>query len=86
MKVRNYLYKSTKVVYDAHLEEYQVYYKNWFFWKFDSCYKFDDTKDRQSGRHVHYCTREEAEERAITRAQAMLETVEVWKQSNFIYY
>ena len=35
------LFKQTRVIYDAHLEEYQVYYKNFLFWKFDSCYKFD---------------------------------------------
>ena len=38
------LYKSTKAIYDAHKKEYQVYYKNWFVWKYDSCYKFDEKK------------------------------------------
>jgi hypothetical protein len=78
------IYKSTKVIYDAHLKEYQVYYKNWFIWKFDSCYKFDEKK--ASYNPVHYCSEEQAKERAINRASAMLSTVEVWKQSNITYY
>jgi hypothetical protein len=80
-----HLYKSTKVIYDAHLKQYQVYYKNWFFWKLDSCYKFDD-EDLPRGYRIHYRTKKEAEERAIDRAKAMLETVEVWKQSQVFYY
>ena len=81
------LYKSTKVIFDAHLKEYQVYYKNWFFWKFDSCYKYDerDSRGYLINSH-HYCDKHEAEKRAIERAQAMLNTVEVWKQSQVFYY
>jgi hypothetical protein len=79
------LYKSTKVIYDAHLKQYQVYYKNWFTWKFDSCYKYDE-RDGINYTPVHYCTKEQAEERAINRAKAMLDTVEVWKQSQVLYY
>ena len=75
-----YIYKKTKVIYDAHLKEYQVYYKNWFVWKYDSCYKFDDT---QSKYPVHYSTKESAEQKAITRAQTMLSTVEVWSGSTY---
>lgn len=78
------MYKTTKVIYDAHLKEYQVYYKNWFFWHFDSCYKFDEKYP--SEHPVHYCSKPEAEKRAITRASAMLNTVEVWRQSNVVYY
>lgn len=82
-----HLYKSTKVIYDAHLKEYQVYYKNWFFWKYDSCYKFDERDSRgYITSQVHYCNKNQAEERAIHRAKAMLETVEVWKQSQVFYY
>ena len=78
------LYKSTKVVYDAHQKEYQVYYKTWWypFWRYDSFYKFDE----EPGRFVHYCNRKQAEERAVDRAKAMLETVEVWKQTNALYF
>ena len=81
------LYKSTKVIYDAHLKEYQVYYKNFLFWKYDSCYHFDerDSKGYLTS-PVHYCTSEQAQERAINRAKAMLDTVEVWKQSQVLYY
>lgn len=78
-----HLYKSTKVIYDAHLKEYQVYYRNWFIWKFDSCYKFDENYPRQP---IHYCSKTDAEKRAIDRAKSMLDTVEVWKQSNISYY
>ena len=82
-----HLYKSTKVIYDAHLKEYQVYYKNWFFWKYDSCYKFDERDSRgYITSQVHCCNKNQAEERAIHRAKAMLETVEVWKQSQVFYY
>ncbi len=76
------LYKTTKVIYDAHLKQYQVYYKNWLFWKFDSAYKFDEHPSRP----VHYADKKKAEERAINRASAMLDTVEVWKQTNITYY
>ena len=81
------LYKSTKVIYDAHKKEYQVYYKNWFVWKYDSCYKFDERDSRgYIINQTYYCNKEQAEERAINRAKAMLETVEVWKQSQVFYY
>lgn len=74
-----YLYKSTKVVYDAHMKQYEVYYKNWFSWVFDSYYRYDENP-----RHpVHYCSKERAEQRAIERAGNMLKTHEVWRQSNF---
>lgn len=74
-----FIYKSTKVVYDAHLQEYQVYYKNWFTWHFDSCYKFDENPKYT----IHYATKEQAKERAIHRAQCMLDTVLVWKGTQF---
>ena len=81
------LFKQTRVIYDAHLKEYQVYYKNFLFWKFDSCYKFDkrDDKGYLTNRN-HYCDKHEAEKRAITRAKAMLETVEVYRGSIPIYW
>lgn len=74
------LFKQTKVVYDEHQKEYQVYYRNFFVWHFDSCYKIDDKHP-----HTPYSDKkkEEAKERAIQRAQAMLNTVEVWRGSNF---
>ena len=78
------LYKSTKVIYDAHKREYQVDYRNWFVWRYDSCCKFDEKKAQYDP--IHYCTKEQAEERAINRAKAMLDTVEVWKQSQVLYY
>ena len=73
------------MVYDAHQEEYQVYYKNWFFWNFDSCYKFDKRDEKgYMDRAVYYCDKETACQRAIDRAQAMLDTVEVWKKTNIL--
>ena len=77
------LFKQTRVIYDAHLEKYEVYYKNFLFWKFDCSYGFDSP---QSPYKTYYCTQKEAEERAITRAKAMLETVEVYRGSIPIYW
>ena len=77
------LYKSVKVIYDAHMKQYEIYYRNWFFWHYDSCYKFDDEKEKY--KPLHYQTREGAEERAIQRASNMLKSSLVWKQSNFTF-
>ena len=73
------LYLTTKVLLNAHLKEYQVYYKNWFFWQYDSCYKYDEGNSKS-----HYCDKDTAKERAITRAKSMLEIVEVWRRSQII--
>ena len=62
------LFKQTKVVYDAHLQEYNVYYKNWLFWQFEQTYKV--------GTHLN---NEKAKELAITRARNMLDTSEIWR-------
>jgi hypothetical protein len=75
------LFKATKVIFDAHYREYRVYYKNFLFWKYDSCYKFDDPQKTP----IHYQTQKRAEERAIERATNMLDIVEVWKKSNLSY-
>jgi hypothetical protein len=82
-----HLYKSTKVIFNSHRKEYQVFYKNWLFWKYDSCYKYDDTDDKSYKLlpPIHYCDKDTAKKRAITRAENMLETVEVWRRS-VIYY
>ena len=81
---RNYkmkrLFKSTKVIYDAHEAAYFVYYKNWFFWVLDSCYKFDTIP----GLRRHDCNKQQAEKQAIERAEAMLETVEVFRKTVFM--
>lgn len=75
-----HLFKQTKVVYDDHQKEYQVWYRNFFVWQFDSCFKFDDKHP-----HTPYNDQKkaEAEKRAIDRAKAMLNTVEIWRGSNF---
>jgi hypothetical protein len=68
------LYKSSKVIYDAHQKQYEIWYKNWFVWRFDSCYQVSE-----------YLKDDIAKEKAIERAQALLNTVEIWKQSNIMY-
>ena len=76
------IFKQTKVIYDAHLKEYQVWYRNFFVWQFDSCYKFDENLSHP----IHYRNKQRAEEMSIERAQAMLNTVEVWRGSNHVPY
>lgn len=75
-----YIYKTTKVVYDAHRKAYEVYYKTWFFWHYDSCFQYDEN----SSRAVHYCNKETAETRAIARASGMLDSQLIWQQSSFL--
>jgi len=75
------LYKSTKVIYNAHLKQYEVYYRNWFIWHYDCEYKFDENPKYP----IHYRNKEESEKRAIQRASDMLKSTLVWKQSNFTY-
>lgn len=72
------LYKSAKVIYNAHQKQYEIWYRNWFVWHFDSCYKFDE----DARNPIHYTKKERAEEMAVQRAKAMLNTVEVWRGSN----
>ncbi len=73
------LYRSVKVVYNAHHMSYDVYYRNWFFWNFDRCFKWDE----DSRYPIHYCTKFEAETRAIERAKNLLKTVEIFRESTF---
>ena len=63
-----HIFKKTKVVYDAHMDEYNVYYKNFLFWKFDRTYKV-----------TQYMTNEEAKHNAIRYAKNILSTVEVYR-------
>ena len=76
-----HLFKATKVLFDAHTCQYEVYYRKWLFWHFDSVYKYD----AEPKRPIHYRTKEKAKEKAIERASAMLETIEVWRKSNGIW-
>ena len=64
------LYKTVKVVYDAHVAEYKVYYRNWFRWHFDRGYNVSK-----------YMSPKSAREMAIERAEALLNTVEVFRKS-----
>ena len=81
--MRKPLYKTTKVIHNAHLHQFEVYYRNWFFWHFDSCYKYDEQPSKYP---IHYCNEEEARKRAIERGEGMLGTAEVWRQSQVYYY
>ena len=76
------LYKKTKVIYNAHEEQYEVYYKNFLFWHYDSCYKFNSNPKFT----IHHLKKEQAEQEAIKRAKAMLDTVEVWSGTNIMNY
>jgi hypothetical protein len=76
------IYKSTKVIHDAHMHTYEVYYRNWFFWKYECGYKYDPDPKYV----IHYCKQEDAKERAIERASNMLKSSVVWQQSNFDGY
>lgn len=65
------LFKKSKVVYDAHMQEYKVYVKNFLFWKFDRSYKVGQ-----------YMIDEVAKEHAITYAKNILNTVEVFRSGD----
>ena len=71
------IYKSTKVIYNAQEKQYEVWYRNWFRWHFDSCFKYDDDMKRP----LHFSRQDEAESRAISRAEALLRTVVIWENS-----
>ena len=70
--------KSVKVVFDAHLKSYQLYYKKWFVWHYDSSFKYDDPED---GYPIYFVSQDQAKERAIARGNAMLKTHIVWSKS-----
>ena len=70
------LYKTVKVIYNAIDESYEIWYRNWFFWNFDSSYKFDKSDNKHP---LYYRTKEQAEQMAINRAAAMLKSVEVFR-------
>ena len=75
------LYKTVKVVYDAHHKSYDVYYRNWFRWHLDERYRYDEDP-----RHpVHHKSKEQVKIRAIERAESLLNTVEVYRKSNVSY-
>ncbi len=78
------VFKSVKVEYNGHLKQYEVYYRNWLFWQFDSCYKYDEPGNR--GYVTHFCNQEQARERATERARGMLNTHIVFEESNISYY
>lgn len=82
------VYKTTKVVYDAHHREYRVYYRKWFRWHFDSSYCVNESTSSPitfpNGMYgAPTYSKAEGEKRAVERAQNMLDTVEVWRKSKF---
>lgn len=72
------LFKTAKVIYNAHQKQFEVYYKNWFKWHFDKAYNFDTDPLRQT----YHRDREQARQKAIERAESLLNTVEIWRKSN----
>lgn len=70
-----FLYKTVKVIYNGHQKRYEVWYRNWFMWHYDSCYKISE-----------YTNQERAKQLAIERAQGLLGSAEVWRQSQVQYY
>lgn len=70
-----FLYKTVKVIYNGHHKQYEIWYRNWFKWHYDYCYKISE-----------YLNQERAKQLAIERAQGMLGTAEVWRQSQVQYY
>lgn len=68
------LYKTVKVIYNGHMKRYEIWYRNWFAWHYDSCYKISE-----------YNEQERAKKLAIERAEGMLGTVEVWRKSQVCY-
>ena len=69
------LFKQTKVIYDAHEQCYDVYYKNFLFWKFDQAYPVYNHNNNETAKRL-----------AIARAENMLDTVEVYRSTEPCYY
>ena len=65
------LFKQTKVIYNAHHLIYEVYYKNFLFWKFDQAYSVNNHNNDENAKRM-----------AIDRAKNMLDTVEVYRSPN----
>lgn len=74
------LFRTVKVIYDAHTKSYDVYYRNWFIWKLDQVYRYDDNPKYP----IYYCTKEEAKNKAIERADNLLATLEIYRKTNVI--
>ena len=69
------LFKQTKVIYNAHHLIYEVYYKNFLFWKFDQAYSVNNHNNDENAKRM-----------AIDRAKNMLDTVEVYRSTEPYYY
>jgi hypothetical protein len=74
------LFKAARVVNNTHLLQFEVEYKNWFAWTFDSCYQYRGTSERP-GSSGRYLNEERARELAVARAESMLTTAVVWKKT-----
>lgn len=76
------LYKSVRVVHNAHARAFEVYYRKWFKWHYEGCYKYED----KANIHGFSMSRERAKELALERAEGMLNSTVVWQQSSFMGY
>lgn len=74
------LFKTVRVVNNTHLKQFDVEYKNWFTWKFDSCHKYY-VAGRGPGSSGQYLNEERARELAVARAESMLTTTVIWKKT-----
>ena len=74
------LFKAVRVVNNTHLRQFEVEYKNWFTWKFDSCRQYYCDGDR-AGDGGRYLSEERARELAIERANNMLTTAVIWQKT-----
>lgn len=75
------LFKATRVVNNTHLRQFEVEYKNWFMWKFDSCRQYYGYGG-SPGDGGRYLSEERARELAIERASNMLTTAVIWQATH----
>ena len=82
INMSKYLFEKTKVVHNKRFGRFDIYYKNFLFWKYECCQPYDIP-----GRTRFYgYTEKQAEEAAIQTAKDMLDTVEVYRGTNFLGY
>lgn len=77
------LFRAARVVNNTHLRQFEVEYKNWFTWKFDSCQQYHCAGERP-GAGGRYLSEERARELAIERASNMLTTAVIWQKTLWV--
>lgn len=75
------LYKRVRVIFNALRQSYDVQYKDWFYWKDVQSYRFDEKPTMYP---THYASKEQAEERAIKHATALLNTAVIFDERKFL--